>query len=244
MALKCSSCKLECNDDNALVCDLCACNIHFSCSELPIYLITFLEMSDEASFCCKKCAQNKEDYRETRAKVEQAINHTPSNIGETYHSTPKTGSLSTPKITNTPKVDPTSENDTITERLAKIDSIAMERKRVCHFFRQNKCKHGSKGSGCAFRHPTPCKKHINGHLCRNMEKCSYWHPQLCRHGTECRNNRCKRYHVSSGKFRHSDPKNQLGLPSSWSRSPRSSTTDRSRNQQLINLLTQVISMIT
>ena len=241
MAFMCSLCKLECNDDNALVCDQCSCNVHFACSELPTYLITFLELSDKATFCCKNCAQTESEYNETKAEVEKQI-----------ENTRKALSRDTPSA-NTSKLDLQVENNTINKRLEMIETEAeinrreSEPKRVCHFFRHNKCKHGKKGPNCPFRHPTPCKKHINGYSCKNTEKCPYWHPQVCKNGPECKRARCKRYHVLTGKFHQHDPKNPLGLASSRSQTTRPRPKiERGRNHQhqLIELLTKVISMIT
>ena len=33
-------------------------------------------------------------------------------------------------------------------------------KGVCHFFRNNKCRHGKKGEGCSFHHPKYCQNFI------------------------------------------------------------------------------------
>ena len=61
---ECKICKIECNDNNAMKCDPCGGYVHFTCSQLPVYLITFIKTQDKSSYCCPSCAEEQHDYKQ------------------------------------------------------------------------------------------------------------------------------------------------------------------------------------
>lgn len=88
--------------------------------------------------------------------------------------------------------NPTNENQ---------DNESKSRK-VCYFYKNNRCKYGRRGKGCHYAHPGLCYKYqmhgrdnIKG--CRK-ERCPYLHPPVC-YGSErkreCFNLECKRLHL-------------------------------------------------
>ena len=251
--LQCKVCELECNDDNALVCDQCGENVHFKCSRLPLYVIVFLEMSeDQTTYCCEECAQDLEKYSETQEKIQREIDQTSNGTRPSTTSTSK----SHPSSLQTPKAMIVRENNEIEKRLKNIDTTAnenMEKQAVCHFYRHNRCKHGKKGKDCSYRHPVVCRDHIRNHSkCKEQKKCQFWHPQLCKYGLSCRSMRCRRFHVPlAGHKRNTIPKNYL-RPNTQRLGPtsrpwvnRQSQQARSGNSsnQLIALLTDVLSLM-
>lgn len=79
---------------------------------------------------------------------------------------------------------------------------------LCKFYHQGICKHGKKGTGCKYSHPTMCSKLLKhgikpGVGC-NLDKCqnNLHHPVMCKsslHRGFCYKKVCKKYHVKGTK---------------------------------------------
>ena len=71
-------------------------------------------------------------------------------------------------------------------------------KPICKYYLRRECRHGRRGSGCDFRHPSMCFKFIQrGERpggCKLGKECKYLHPPLCRGSKEnrmvCTRQRC------------------------------------------------------
>lgn len=84
----------------------------------------------------------------------------------------------------------------------KVDNVKKKRK-VCYYYRQNRCKYGAKGRDCPYPHSNPCNKYtafgidpIKG--CNKGEECQYFHPSICfgsERRRECLNIKCKQFHL-------------------------------------------------
>ena len=78
---------------------------------------------------------------------------------------------------------------------------------ICKFFKNSKCRHGMKGKGCNFTHPTMCLKFTQHGTrqprgCNLGKKCPDFHPAMCinslRKG-ECFSQSCKFNHIRGTK---------------------------------------------
>ena len=57
-------------------------------------------------------------------------------------------------------------------------------KKICPYYKKNKCRYGAKGTGCPFNHPARCQKLLRyGSVlpkgCNKGKQCQLFHPKLC-----------------------------------------------------------------
>ena len=110
----------------------------------------------------------------------------------------------TEKLHN-PQVE--SINGNKSEKSAKqIGTV--EKKALCKFYVYKKCKHGPKGKGCSYEHPTKCFKFMRNGTnakrgCTKGKNCTYFHPPLCRASFKtgiCANEGCHFHHIKGTKL--------------------------------------------
>ena len=93
------------------------------------------------------------------------------------------------------------------------DVVTKKRETICRFFRKGNCRHGPKGEGCSFSHPTICQKLLNHGVndkrgCKKGKSCKDFHPKMCPCSLsihECLNMTCKLYHVKGTRRANSRP---------------------------------------
>ena len=87
------------------------------------------------------------------------------------------------------------------QKARKMEEIETKKEKgICHFFRNNKCRHGMKGDGCSLYHPKHCNNFTTRGRdgCNEGKDCANFHPKLCydsENKKECYREKCSYFHL-------------------------------------------------
>ena len=181
-------------------------NAHLPHSCASCELEYALKLDDVPLFLCYKCGVPSHDCEEVK-KIKDAF---PESLPKGLiwlcsgciapsTQTHETASFELGTIEETPNERKEKQQNPEAESVVKDNNEEtikdVGKKKVCKHYIYKKCRHGLKGSGCPFDHPTKCFKYMrNGSNarrgCSEGKNCKYFHPPLCR--TSVRNGVCAR----------------------------------------------------
>lgn len=72
MSDECRVCSSECSEENMLVCEKCDRCVHYKCTKLPVYMIAFFELQQDAFFC-EFCVKKLPDYTEKVTVITKSL---------------------------------------------------------------------------------------------------------------------------------------------------------------------------
>ena len=187
----------------ALKCTGCQAHVHLRCSELPDYQLVRLALSQAQYMCCNcvktKTVQTMDEYDTETTKIKEAIAKEVSIIDQLNSELEDNERAAGENAAATDDADRTDAAHT-------NPNTDTSKKTPCRYFMRRGCRHGRKGTSCAFDHPKLCFKYIkNGDRrggCKLGNKCSFAHPKLCdsyKSGI-CKRERCNFYHTQGTKF--------------------------------------------
>ena len=115
------------------------------------------------------------------------------------------------KINNNNNIDQRSDHDS-GEIISGSSSNSSGNEKVpkeCSHYKNNNCRHGISGRGCAFSHPKRCSKLMKHGTKKNLgcnlgKKCTAFHPKMCPTSiakSECFDPKCQLSHVKGTKRR-------------------------------------------
>lgn len=205
----CSVCKNQCIFES-VKCQKCKQLVHTDCTRLPVYAIVNL-FNTRCQYTCEECVRTQlseaADHqfalvyalieKEKEAKQFNKVGN--DNANENVATEQEQEIDSQPEISNygfeTGGLTRTTINN-------ENHDSEIRKKKVCYFYKNNRCKFGRKGQGCPYAHPGLCNKYklhgrdpVKGCI---KEKCPYFHPPICfgaEKKRECLNLKCKRLHL-------------------------------------------------
>ena len=208
----CPYCDSEVVQDG-LKCDTCASWVHYSCSNLPPYMIILLSKSTRA-FSCHLCVHNryKNQFPALHTDIESIIKaHKDSIEVNVAPSSPSDDTLVQPPPPPSDVATPTLGVNLHLVKLSNDVATSMENgdsaptaptpvKLPCKFYMQGHCKHGKQGRSCPDPHPPMCNRFTRSgpRGCSKGSKCKYVHPKLCRSSVNtyrCDRRNCHFYHI-------------------------------------------------
>ena len=105
--------------------------------------------------------------------------------------------------------------------------------KVCHFYREGRCKFGGRGrnkeGACPDKHPRKCKNFMKKGVCQDGKKCDHLHPKLCTLPTKqgvCWKQGCTLAHVKQARSQNQRDHNR-NYPQQASGQPQDSSNARS-----------------
>lgn len=198
--VQCAVCNSKCILES-LKCQKCKRYTHTDCTRLPVYAIANL-FNTRCQYTCENCVRTQLGERgdsqfalvidliekEKEVKVQQKI-RVCEKEGESEDEDQSSESV--------------SDHDNMASPAKQTYKQTSDVRKICFFYKQNRCKFGRKGSECPFAHPRLCYKYKNygrdSHKgCKDGGKCPYLHPPICygsERGRECLNSQCKRLHL-------------------------------------------------
>ena len=137
----------------------------------------------------------------------KAVNHPPT--VENHASTVQNGEINTnSSATISKKETCNSKTEIFNNNTPPAKSKEANNKtKNCVFYLKNRCKHGLKGTKCAFLHPERCTKLLQHGTkspegCNLGKKCSFFHPKMCPSSITkrvCFDEKCQFVHVKGTK---------------------------------------------
>ena len=171
---KCDVCEqyynLKLEDEPLFRCEHCQQGCHTECFQ-ELANVMDKKKFHMFKYYCTKCLKN----------VEQETRHEPG------VPPPPAEQLNSTRI-STRDPDVSQQRDQESDDSEDSD----EPRRICKFYIRGKCKFGStgtRGGTCRFEHPEPCKPFSHhGATSRGCQddRCTLWHPPLCRRSTNYR----------------------------------------------------------
>ena len=118
-----------------------------------------------------------------------------------YHKTMMVVLTTTSKEANPQRTDNTDTHP------PRNQNVKTGKKPICKYYKTKSCKHGAKGTGCAFSHPPKCLKFlkygdISPRGCKKGSKCDRYHPKLCYNAINkgwCDKENCQFHHILGTK---------------------------------------------
>ena len=226
----CAICNNLCIQE-CLKCHKCKRSIHIICSNLPVYAIVNF-FNTRCQYTCEECARNQQGddcdrlfalvytiiEREREARQQQQLEQKDAeNIVDDANGLDNKNDESI--VSNEPslpnhktKHSAGKQGDTRTTVVSGNQANNQRKTKVCHFYKNNKCKYGLRGRDCPYAHPKLCNRYnVNGcdpvRGCKKGKDCTFLHPPIC-YGSErkreCLNVECKRLHLKGTRRYPSD----------------------------------------
>ena len=192
---KCVSCEAAL-DSGALKCSKCSQFVHLFCSNYPRYALIRLATSG-VQYCCIRCLKvevTEEKYNDEFKEIDDLIEREKAiiipNSQNSQEPVRTFSQLTGENNGNSPIVEANDDSRTQmvqnseNEPDADDPSHARKSRPVCKYFKTKSCKHGAKGTSCAFSHPQKCHKFLkfgenSARGCKKGSKCDRYHPKLC-----------------------------------------------------------------
>lgn len=200
-----NQCILEC-----VKCQKCKQSVHTDCTRLPAYAIVNF-FNTRCQYTCEECVRKQlgESVDHQFAVVYTLIENEEAAKRLNKDENIENSGTKADEDRENDSVDHETSNQDLEKRSANLNTPMNENrdngnknKKVCYFYKNNRCKYGRRGQGCPYAHPGLCYKfkmhgrdNVKG--CRK-ERCPYLHPTIC-YGSErkreCFNLQCKRLHL-------------------------------------------------
>ena len=225
---------------------MCGEYSHLACSGLPTYHIVHYFHSRIRHTCAecvrqKKCSSVDIDYDAEFANVEKlvqleierkkkVVDLSDRRVSISSNSSDRPHDVSETMISN---ISNESEDEVISpvrhhqdgkekgyttqNTKARGGETQAEKRKICFFYKQNRCNFGRSGQGCKYPHPRVCARYKSHGLdpskgCETGGTCRSYHPPICRGSDkkrECFNLQCPRLHLK-GTRRY--PKTSSPIP--------------------------------
>ena len=203
----CTKC-LTALDTEALKCSRCSVLLHLRCSDLPMYMLLRFKTS-QAQYICRACVLsegNPQSLKEAETELEQVLEREKNTVNEAADDS-KLSEKSDCESNNHGCVADDHGNQLSVNNQVKIDPSDKDNRPHCRYYLRGNCKHGRKGTKCAYKHPPLCLKYMakadsNGG-CKKGSGCKYVHPRIYwshKGNKVCSRSNCKFYHIKGTKF--------------------------------------------